>query len=227
MKRLACLVALVLSIACVGAQSICVDTYDLFMRLKVPVVVDNMQSRGRRVYKWQSLRGSLVVYYYDKTQDPYLVVPVLYNKDYKIRGEYVSYKTTVSDVLWRAIGDNKTDVFKTAAFGFKLDADPSYNVGDDEPDNTLILTLAGNGTVTSVSGFVSGQLGCGCAAYGHKSPTRIVYVPYVGSKWIRDVVERSVWRDRWKYETVGDIAPCGGRWKIKFRDRSYVSEIPE
>lgn len=195
------------------------DRYDLKLTLKVPAIVDNMESKGKRVYKTQRLRGTLVAYYYDEGRDPYLAVVGLYNKDYKIRGKCVTYETMVSGVLWRAVGDNRNEVFRKAAFGFRLEADPSYNVGDDEPDNTLILTLAGAGTVRSVFGSASGQLGCGCMAYGHVSPTRVVYCPYVGSKWVQ-----TCW-PRWWYPTVVDIAPCWGTWSIKFRDRSYVKDV--
>lgn len=185
------------------------DRYDLKLTLKVPAIVDNMESKGKRVYKTQRLRGTLVAYYYDEGRDPYVAVVGLYNKDYAIRGRCVTYGTTVSDVLWRAVGDNRKEVFKKAAFGFRLEANPSYNVGDDEPDNTLILTLAGAGTVKSVSGNAS----------GHVSPTRIVYCHYVGSKWAQ-----TCW-PHWWYPTVVDIAPCWGTWSIKFRDRSYVKDV--
>jgi hypothetical protein len=200
------------------------DSYDIKLTLKVPVIVDNMQSLGRRVYRTQRLQGLLVAYYYDETKDPVVVIPYLYNKDYKIRGEYVTYKTYVSGVLWRAVGDNRKGVFKKAAFGLAIEADPSYNIGDDEPDNTLVLTLAGSGSVKSVSGGASGQIGCGCAAYGHKSPTRIVYMPYLGSKYLRRCWTLPSW-EKWWYPTVVDIAPCWGTWRLKFRDRMCVESL--
>ena len=218
---LAALVAVSALVARPEAVPAWADRYDLKLTLKVPAIVDNMESKGRRVYRTQRLRGTLVAYYYDERRDPYVAVVGLYNMDYTIRGRCVTYGTTVSDVLWRAVGDNRKEVFKKAAFGFRIEANPSYNVGDDEPDNTLILTLAGAGTVKGVSGNASGQLGCGCMAYGHVSPTRIVYCPYVGSRWAQ-----TCW-PHWWYPTVVDIAPCWGTWAIKFRERSYVKDVSQ
>ena len=42
-----------------------VDVYDITMQLKVPQVVDNSRSLGKRVYKLQKITGRLLVYYDD------------------------------------------------------------------------------------------------------------------------------------------------------------------
>ena len=42
-----------------------VDVYDITMHLKVPQVLDNSHSLGKRVYKHQKITGKLLVYYDD------------------------------------------------------------------------------------------------------------------------------------------------------------------
>lgn len=98
------------------------------------------------------------------------------------------------------IGNNKKNEFKTPSVIFYMDAEPSYNRGEDDEDNSLLVTLAADGTskllyyyyyndcfssrylkkycyyqvrvITKLNGYLTGTLGCGCKAYGHKSPTR-------------------------------------------------------
>ena len=199
---------------------VCADRYELKLTLHVPVILDNMDSLGRRDYQVQRLRGTLTAYYYDETKDPYVTVVGLCNESYKVQGKPVTYDTTVSDVLWRAVGDNRKGVFKQAAFGFSIEANPSYNIGDDGPDNILVLTLAGAGSVKRVAGYAGGRIGCGCREYGHVSPTRIVYIPYLGCHYL------SIWPRYW-YSTVDDVAPCWGTWSIRFVDRMLLGDAPQ
>lgn len=178
------------------------DYYELRMTLHVPVILDNMKSLGKRKFKLQQFRGRLAVHYFRDDQDRERVemsVPALTNMSYKISGKRVTYETTIADYpVWVAIGSNLTKIFDKASLAITIDADPSYNVGDDEPDNTLIVTLSGSGKqFMSISGFVAGQLGCGCHAYGHVSPTR-----KIGAQGATDVVE--------------DIASCYGQFRLKW-----------
>lgn len=149
------------------------DIYELRMRLRVPVIIDNMESQGKRVYKSQVFRGEARIHYGDKNEVEFSI-PALTNLSYSIRGKRVTYATEITGYpIWAAVGNNKTGIFKKATLVLGIDADPSYNIGDDEPDNTLILTLALTGNQFGrMSGYAAGQLGCGCYAYGHVSPTR-------------------------------------------------------
>lgn len=150
------------------------DVYRFKAALHVPRVYDNTQSLGRRKYQTQKLEGVLRVTPVEG-REPKIEL-ALTNKTHKVGGSPVTYETDVSGVLWHVIGSNKTGVFKTPSVKFSVDANPSYNIGDDEPDNTLILTFAGKGTSWKrLSGYAAGQLGCGCYAYGHTSPTRLLY----------------------------------------------------
>ena len=154
------------------------DIYELRMRLKIPAIIDNMESQGRRKYKSQLFYGELRIHYTGKDGDysAEISIPALTNRSYKIRDNCVTYRTEITGYpIWSAIGDNKTGVFNKATLAFGINADPSYNVGDDEPDNTLILTLSLIGNQFGrMSGYAAGQLGCGCHAYGHVSPTRAI-----------------------------------------------------
>ena len=197
-----------------------VDEYALKMALKVPAVVDNMQSLGYRKYKTQRVEGRLFVAYYDEASEPAVWIEGLVNKSYRIRGECVTYETEVEGAMLHAVGSNKTGRFKTTTLTMSIEADPSYNVGDDEPDNTLLLVLSGQGpTPKTLSGHAAGQLGCGCRAYGHTSPTRIVYWPYLGSKYAA-----ACFPNYW-YPTVVDIAPCWGTWRAKFKSRFRSDDV--
>ena len=59
---------------------------------------------------------------------------------------------------------------------------PSYTLGyEPTNDSSMIIQISGSGKsvvsgirriISSASGYVTGQLGCGCAEYGHISPTR-------------------------------------------------------
>lgn len=155
--------------------------YKLTMRLRVPRVYNNTQSLGYRKMQYQTIVGYVIV---DKdvtkaeeyTGEPEMSVFRVYNKTHKVNNANVTYgDADATDVMWRYIGSNKTGVFKNTNIKFSLDLNPSYNIGADEPDNALIVTLSGYGTSEKyIKGSVSGQIGCGCMAYGHVSPTRTV-----------------------------------------------------
>lgn len=185
------LLLLLLAPLCLLAQTV---TYDLSMTLRVPAIVDNSQSLGKRVYKVQHLKGSLTV----KTTEgePEVSVTGLWNKSHRMsNGKYVTYSTVVEGVGWHVVGDNRKGVFKKPSVFLSMEATPSYALADGE-DNTLIVTLAGGGSSDKViHGYVSGQLGCGCYAYGHVSPTRIMWNPCA----------------------VVDTAAVWGTWKAKKR----------
>lgn len=155
--------------------------YKLTMHLRVPRVYNNTQSLGYRKMQYQTIVGYVIV---DKdvtkaeeyTGEPSICAFDFYNKTHKVNNANVTYgDTEATSVMWRYIGSNKTGVFKNTNVKFSLDLDPSYNIGEDEPDNALIITLSGYGTSEKrIKGSVTGQIGCGCKAYGHTSPTRTV-----------------------------------------------------
>ena len=188
-----------------------VDTYDLTMSLKVPRIYDNMKSLGYRKDQRQTIKGQLKIIYKDDAYRPIIVITNLVNRTHKVNGNCITYSVIVDDgnfvfPRFNYIGNNKTGKFKTAKIVFYIDANPSYNVGLDEPDNTLLLLLSGTGIsktksgvqyVKKISGYATGTLGCGCTAYGHISPTRVV-----GAYGPTDM--------------VADIATVEGRWSAKF-----------
>jgi len=148
-----------------------VSVYDVWLSLHVPAIVDNSQSLGKRVYRTQRLRGTMTVK--DGAWEPTVTFTALENRSHRVSGEYVSYDVETDNVGWHAIGDNRTGRFRKASVFLSIEATPSYALADGE-DNTLVLTLAGCGASDArLTGYASGQLGCGCYAYGHVSPTRI------------------------------------------------------
>lgn len=171
MKKLMC--AIVLLPLALFART---THYDLTMSLKVPAIVDNSRSLGKRVYKVQRIKGRVVVAHDKNGGEPSVEFRDMVNKSHKMsNGQYVKYATVVESGGWHAVGNNRTGVFKKPSVFLTIEATPSYALADGE-DNTLIVTLAGgNGSSDrKISGYVAGQLGCGCYAYGHVSPTRIL-----------------------------------------------------
>jgi len=196
-----------------------VDTYKFTMTLKVPRIYNNTESLGYRKYNRQKITGFLKITYKDY-QKPKFEIVQLVNKTHKINGTNITYTVTVDNngehvyPKLNYIGDNKTGVFKKASTIFYFDADPSYNIGADEPDNTLLITLSGSGNskykknyraqiINTLGGTVAGAIGCGCRAYGHVSPTRVA-----GPNGPTDMVD--------------DIATVEGTWKAVFYSRDYV-----
>ena len=169
-------VALFVGISPLSALSETV-VYRLTMSIKIPRVYENTQSLG---YRKNQVQKIVSYAYVDKSNleggEPRIEVYDCINKTHKVGGLYVTYRdVSAQDVMWRYIGSNKTGVFKNTNVRFSLDLDPSYNIGADEPDNTLVIMLSGCGTnEKSINGMVTGQIGCGCRAYGHTSPTRTV-----------------------------------------------------
>lgn len=170
------------------------DVYAFKLSLRVPRVYDNTKSLGYRKYQTQRLEGTLRVKRAEGLE-PVVEIAGLKNRTHKVGGSPVTYRVSTDGVLWHVVGSNRTRKFKTASVKFEIDADPSYNVGADEPDNTLLLCLAGSGSASKLSGYASGQLGCGCYAYGHTSPTRLLY----------DLC------------TVVDTAAVWGTWTARFK----------
>lgn len=149
--------------------------YRITMNMKVPRVYDNAKSLGYRKVQQQVIKGYISVDYgCGEYKEPVIYAYSFLNRNHKIGGKNVTYaETEADDVMWRYIGSNKRNVFTSPNIKFSLDLDPSYNIGADEPDNTLVITLSGSGiSERTIKGAVTGQIGCGCMAYGHISPTR-------------------------------------------------------
>lgn len=159
---------------CARAETV---IYKVRLQLDVPRVYKNTESLGFRRIQKQRIVGFVSI---DKDVDewtlyePEVRAYSFVNSTHVISGTKVRYADCVaSDVMYRYIGNNRTGVFATPNVRFTLDLNPSYNIGADEPDNTLIITLSGHGrSERVVRGRVTGQIGCGCHAYGHISPTR-------------------------------------------------------
>ena len=186
-----------------------IDTYKFNMRLAVPRIYDNNQSLGSRKYQSQTIKGEMLLMYGKDAKLVDVQFTNMVNKTHKLsNGKNVTYDRTYIDTyVWprfNAIGSNKTGKFKTASICFYLAAEPSYNIGEFDEDNALYVMLAGKGTfhskqlhLKSASGKVAGTLGCGCMAYGHKSPTRKITFYGPGKE-------------------VDDVAAVFGTWSIKY-----------
>lgn len=189
-----------------GSAPTVVDEYEFKMSMRIPRVCDNMESKGYRKYVHQTIKGTLLVEYGE--WEPTVTIVGLENHSHKVNGRNVTYDVEMGNVMWHLIGDNATGKFKRASVSLSFTADPSYNIGDDEPDNTLVVTCSGIGTAKTdgpiryVSGYVAGQLGCGCRAYSHVSPTRIS-------------------GPSGKTENVVDIASTHGLFRIRLKGRRY------
>lgn len=204
----------------IGKQVVCnVDTYTFTMKVAVPRIYDNLQSQGSRKYNTQTIKGSMLICY-TKDYEPIIIIQNLVNKSQRLsNGMSISYKcnTQLLETFPNRvylIGNNKTGKFHTASVGFFLDAEPSYNKGTDDPDNSLLIVLSGKGITKKVStgrrinkiiGRLAGTLGCGCMAYGHTSPTRV-----------------AGWRGN--TNEVRDPASVYGTWNAKFKS-SYVGRV--
>ena len=215
MKILTLLSILVIAQVCSAAI---VDEYKFTMRVYVPRIYDNTASLGYRKYKQQTVNGTLRLTYESGTVRPTITVTNLVNRSHKINGCNITYTTTVDsgDYVYpriNVIGNNRTGVFKTGSIVFHIDANPSYNIGEDVEDNSLLITLAGRANTKVVNGRrvigtgrgnLAGTLGCGCTAYGHVSPTRVL-----GVEGPTDVVD--------------DVASVWGTWSMRYQ-RSYVTK---
>ena len=201
---------------CCGDVEYITDIYKFTMSLNVPRVYDNMTSKGNRKYHKDKFEGILRIKYpVDESARGQISIEALYNKSHKVNGMNVTYDVIVDDgtIVYprvNLLGDNKTGKFKTPSVVFFACCDPSYNIGEVDEDNTLYIMLAGKGLVSqnkrkgcqvisSLSGYVSGSIGCGCYAYGHVSPTRIngVCGPIRGY--------------------VDDVAAVWGTWKATYK----------
>ena len=238
MKNMIKTILTVLCFCIVGSAAAYTDTYAFKLSAKVPRIYDNNQSKGYRKYQGQVIKGYLHITY-PETKDgfgrPTVTITDLYNKTHKISGQSITYKCTVNNdgnaegpmTRVNLIGSNKTGEFNTASILFYLDAEPSYNKGEDDEDNSLLITLGGSGkckkfehyqyvccngklkkvklgkcmAISSASGAFGGSLGCGCYAYGHISPTRVAS-PCGPS------------------EIVDDVAATWGTWSMSYLESS-------
>ena len=207
------LVAAGLAAAIPATAQTTVDTYRFTMNLRVPRIYDNMASKGYRKLQSQKLKGDLQFAY--KTDGTVEVrVKNLVNKTHKVSGipiTYVCYTFPYEshEPLVVGIGSNRTGRFRKGGAEFAFQADPSYNIGAVDEDNTLLLELSGYGAIRegklrNIRGSVKGQIGCGCMAYGHISPTRL----YLG--WVTDIVH--------------DVAPLHGTFKAVFKGRYFEND---
>lgn len=194
---LASLLSLLLASSFTGTQPALPECWELTLTVRVPRIYDNTESLGYRKYQTQKIRG-----YFTVQQMPYAEPVILFcsleNRTHKINGKPVTYDAWIDDeggTMWHVIGNNRTGVFKTRSVALKLWAEPSYAIGPEPTeDNSLILVLSGYGNSSGnrITGYVAGQIGCGCKEYGHVSPTRI-----------------------WGTDRVVDTAAVFGKWYAK------------
>ena len=192
-----------------------VDVYDFKMSLKIPRIYNNSSSLGYRKYQIQTIKGYLIFSYRNRNSIPLISVCSLYNKTHKINGNSITYECEVDnegDYFYPRIsyvGNNRLNKFTIPNICFYLIAEPDYNIADKvDEDNSLYIMLSGIGTsykptgynsqvIRTLSGSVSGTIGCGCQAYGHISPTRLVTVDGAGD--VTDVASvYGTWKAKWK-----------------------------
>lgn len=148
------------------------DVYKFSMSLKVPRIYNNNCSLGYRKYQGQNITGYLKIKYPNvaagESGQPEITITGLENKTHKINGKNITYKVTVGydGPMTRVnlIGDNKKDEFKTPSVCFYIDAEPSYNVGEDDEDNSLLCTLAGSGSMKTVAGYTYSSVCSYCSS---------------------------------------------------------------
>ena len=197
-----------------AAQIVATDVYRFRMRLHIPRIYDNNQSRGYRKYQTQTVQGEAYLSYDKDGTLVDVTFGQMVNKTQKLsNGGALTYPNTQLNTLiyprFNAIGSNKTGKFKTASICFYLAAEPNYNKGGFDEDNALYVQLAGKGTLDSkkkhlkkANGNVAGTLGCGCMAYGHKSPTRKITFYGPGDE-------------------VDDVAAVFGNWHLTYLRTDY------
>lgn len=208
-----------LSVHPLRAQTI-VDVYDVTLRLWIPRVFDNSSSLGYRKYQLQRIVGELAVTY-DGLSEPSIEFRRLENRTHRISGTNVKYgDAECGEVRWHYIGNNRNDTFKTPSVSFRAGLDPDYNISQRvDEDNSLLLVFSGTGSTSSsktlrgirgaqtahcLHGYATGTLGCGCMAYGHISPTRLIG-PYGF------------------LDCVPDVAAVFGSWTAKFNRKKSLS----
>ena len=202
---------IVTTVALLALPSLCdiTDTYSLTMSLQVPQVFDNSGSAGYRKYQTQKITGEVHVTYCEDDGSVVFSFSDLVNHKFKLNGMKVTYEAMPDNTPnWVYIGNNRTGVFKTPCVKFELTCEPSYAKGLTD-DSTLVLTCSGKGSSyeawkgcrvpKTVSGYCTGTLGCGCAEYGHVSPTRLAW--FCGPLC----------------SAVSDVAPVYGKFTMKFK----------
>ena len=183
-----------------------IDVYSLKMQLKIPRIYGNEKSLGRRKYQPQAVSGQMLICYDKDGKRVDVRFRDMVNKTHRLSsGRNVTYDGELDGRTYprlNVIGDNRTEEFNVASVCFGLALNPSYNIGEFTEDNSLFLTLSGKGRMAgkgvkymkTLHGFVAGAIGCGCYAYGHKSPTRTLC--WCGAS-----------------ETVDDVAAVWGTWR--------------
>lgn len=196
------------------------DVYDFKMRVMVPRIYDNTESRGQRKWQTQIIYGQMLVDYNTDDLAPRITFENCINRTHVINGKHVTYmcEEGYDDVIrrWVVMGSNKTGTFKYGSCFFFAGFDPSYNIGDDEPDNSLLLYFGGYGNLQKVgssacsgaiykvrrwSGYCVGTMGCGCRAYGHTSPTRVLgfYGPVLSCVTDVAAIPKGQWYATYRY----------------------------
>lgn len=204
------IVALALPISCLAIQEdnikpTYVQNYSLKLRLNVPRIYNNNNSLGSRKYQMQTITGTMQLCYASDGQLIDVKFNNLINKSHKLsNGKHITYSTKLDSIVYprfNLIGSNKTKKFNTASICFSIAAEPSYNIGEMNEDNGLYIVLSGKGKLVNnklkhMSGYVAGTIGCGCSAYGHTSPTRVLgYFGFI--------------------DYVDDVAAVYGSWSAK------------
>lgn len=190
---------------------IAADEYSFSLTLKVPQVLNNTSSLGERKFKTQHIKGKMyIVWHEDGTFS--IEFSDLVNKNFKVRGVNVTYDAIPDESVFprfNYIGNNKTGKFSTPCLCFAVVLEPSYALGGATEDNSFTLVLSGKGTSSfkkdqnrtvakTFSGYAAGRQGCGCAAYGHKSPTRDATVCGPGERDNDVVATFGKWTATWK-----------------------------
>ena len=189
------------------------DEYVLTLSLKVPQVIDNMESRGYRKVQRQTISGKFYVLW-DAEGGYRFKTEGFYNKNFKVRGKNVTYTGYADETIiyprFNYIGSNRTGKFIKPCLSTSLILEPSYAIEDVNEDNSFYLVLSGFGVsamkygervITSFSGYATGSQGCGCMDSGHTSPTRIASSTGPSDEPDDVVATYGTWNMRWKKRT--------------------------
>jgi hypothetical protein len=198
---------------CVGNEESAIvaeDIYTFKLSLKVPQVLDNSNSKGVRKVQSQAIKGYFHVLWHEDGNCTF-DTSGLYNTKFKVGGRNVTYKGYAGDGIiypyFNYIGSNLSGKFKTPCLATSLVLEPSYAIDSVNEDNSFYLVLSGFGSSSdkngyrvakSIKGKASGTQGCGCMAYGHKSPTRKAGINGPLSEVSDIVATHGTWTMKWK-----------------------------
>ena len=205
---------IILSASIISYATTYVDVYDVKIIVSIPRVYDNTTSQGYRSYQRQKIQGTMYLTYDSSDSPAEIQYGSFTNLTHKTSlGKNITYQVfNNDDIIQRlsVVGNNKTMTFSRGTCCLNAIFEPSYSVSDVvNEDNSLYVQMTsingrfsiknGRKYLRSMSGRITGSVGCACSDYGHISPTRML--GYLGPL----------------LHNVIDVAACEGIWRMRYR----------